>query len=976
MPVVGIGASAGGLEAIRELLHALPCISGLAFVIVQHLDPSQPSQAVKILGRFTAMPVRLAEHALPIEANHVYCAPPGKILGIQDGCFTLTEIVLQDEALRPIDHFFRCVAAAQREQAAGVILSGTGNDGALGLEAIVAEGGLALVQDPETTTYPGMPRSAIGAARPHFVVPVGSMPALLMQHVAPPPDPLPAASESSLDLRPVLDIMQARFGIDFAAYKPATVLRRVERRMALREIATVSDYARLLAGDTSELAALHGDLLIGVTQFFRDPDAWAALATDVLAPLVDSKGCDEPIRVWVPGVSQGEEAYTLSMLLIEHVEAAGKRCPIRIFATDTNENVLAFARAGIYPQSIDGQIAASRLARFFHAADDGKHYRTAPRLRETVIFGAQNLLVDPPFSRMDLVSCRNLLIYLQPDVQKRVIQTFHFALNPHGYLFLGTAETIGQAADLFAPISSRWPAYRHIGRAYARPADLNMNMGPRHIGALADTAKALSAPAPRAISPATLARQIILDHFSPACVLLNGQHEIQYYCGPTEHFLKQPQGTPTTRMLTMLRDGLRSPLVRLLNQARESGSTAVLDHAHVKRDGRYEPVRLTVMPAGEGHERMYLVAFQELQQTAPPSGEHGLVQQFEEELRVTKDDLQRTIEHLEASNEALHISHEQVVSMNEELQSANEELESSKEELQSFNEELNTVNQQLQAKVAEMAAANTDLQNLLASSDVATIYLDRQMRIRWFTPTIQELIRLKPGDIGRPITDFAPALAGTSLLADVGVVLAENKDVRAELASSHGKWLLRRTLPYRTADGSLEGVIITITDITDAKSIAEEHQKLQRDSATIDAQREEVVAFEQRVVERTRQLRSLAFNTAQTAELEHRRIARIVHDDLLQQIALLRIKFEGLRGPGGEQGAQLVEMLPLLESCARTARQIVAELSPPGLYEFGLVPALDWLANEMKKQFGLNVRLRGDDKPDRLAPDAAAVLFR
>ncbi|MBL8470164.1 MAG: PAS domain-containing protein [Rhodocyclaceae bacterium] len=972
--VAGIGTTSARFAAVRELLQNFRGPSGFAYVVVLGDQASQRGGVAADLGRQIGIPVRIAKHGMAPRADTVYFSPAGKLLGLEHGRFAVREVASAEGSDHPIDHFFSDLAASLRDRAAGIMLADANGDGMRGLAAIAAQGGLALA---DSVGGPALSPAVAGpeaGTHPTLAVPLQAMPALLLDGHAAHPDTAAVAPELPIELAPVLNLLQSRCGFDPATCDFPTLRARIERRMSVRNVGTPIAFAEMLAADACELIALLGDLLIGLPKFFCDTEFWHSLQADVLAPLVAAKRADEPIRVWMPGISRGEDAYTLALSLIELVEAADKHCFIRIFATSTSEHVLTYGRAGVYPATSTDRVAPVRLTRFFLPADAGKSYRVGSRLHECVLFGQHDLIADPPFSRIDLVVCRELLDVMAKDGRNRCIRALHFALNPSGFLVTGNEDCMQQAGELFARVSAPLAAYRR-NQVGVAAATTGTALPERLANAATASTIAAAAPPPHGVSPATVARQLILDHFAPPCVLLNNRQEIQYFSGRTEQYLRQPRGVPTGKLLMMLRDGLRPTLSRMLDDARDAGNI-VIDNAHVRRDGKYEPVQLTVLPSGEGNERIYLVVFQDLPHVQPAGSGGELAHRLEEELRVTKDDLRRATRHFEASGEELQISREQVVALSEEMQSANEEVARLKEELQSLSEELATVNQQSQVKEAELAAAGTDFQNLLASTEVATVYLDQRMRLRWFTPAMQNLIRLQPSDIGRPITDFAPALTGVSLLADSGVVLAEKRSVVSELQSVQGQWLQRRTAPFLGPGGKPDGMIITITDITEAKNLAEGYKNLQSQSAALEARREGLTEFERQVLERTQRLRGIAFNSAQAAELEHRRIAHIVHDDLLQQIALLRIKFDSLRTPRDGYVPDYAELLPLLDSCARSARQIVAELSPPGLYEFGLAPAFDWLASEMKKHFGLTVKLRMDGAPFALASGVAAVLFR
>jgi two-component system CheB/CheR fusion protein len=975
--VAAIGASAGGFEAIRNFFDTMPADSGIAFVIIQHLHPTQKSLAAELFGKRTKMPVVEAEDGMRVEPNHVYTVPPNTYPAIVKGVLRL-EAPKPPHGLRlPIDHFFTALGEDQHERAIGIILSGSGSDGAMGVKSIAANGGIVLAQDPETAQFDGMPLSTISSGTVNYVLPVAKMPAVLVGYAHHPYVAGAARLETVAEseeavLESVLGLIRARRGYSFSGYKQNTLLRRIQRRMGLRSIAQWNDYIAVLRKNPAEVDALFKDLLIGVTEFFRDADAWNVLETEVIAPLVEAKPRGEAIRVWVPGCATGEEAYALALLLLEKLKLAGKRCPVQVFATDTNEETLQLARAGIYPTGVATRIAPERLRRFFTENSDNHQYQVGRELRESVIFGAQNLVTDPPFSRLDLISCRNLLIYLESNVQKKILDLFQFALRPGGYMFLGSAETIGESAELFKPLSKRWRIYQRSGGYGRQPLSLALRADASHANATAAAAKPASARNPLLTNRA---QQLILDRFAPAAVLVNSKNEIIYFCGPVENYLKRPRGAPTQDLLAQARDGLRSGLRSALREAAASEGTVTIGKAQVKRDSVFAPVLLTVTPAGADADdtRLQLVVFQDEVKTKraakAESSEENLTRQLEEELRVTKDDLQSSIERTEASNEELKVSNEEVVSINEELQSINEELESSKEELQSLNEELSTVNQQLQNKVVELEAANADLKNLLASSEIATICLDQEFRIRWFTPATKQVFRVIDSDIGRPISDIAAALSGGALLDHAAEVLKNLAPAQRELQLDNGHWYLRRIVPYRGEANHIDGVVVTYTDITEARQAAE---------AAFAAQRKANESLEQKVRERTEQLRALAVELSLAEERERRALAQDLHDDLGQVLAIVKHKLSSLRDPLPVDGLadELKRIESLIDQANRSMRALAFELSPPVLHTLGLVPALEWLTEEIERVYGLKVHLSDDGAPKVLDEPSRTTLFR
>jgi len=972
--VVGIGASAGGYDAIRSFFKAMPENTGVAFIVVQHLDPSHASLAAELFGKVTGMPVLEARDGEPIEANHVYTSPSDRDLTLRDGRFSLTARDPQQRMHLPIDDFFNSLGEGFGARAIGIVLSGTGSDGALGIKSIASHGGIVLVQDPTTAQFDGMPRSAIATGACNYVLPVENMPEVIAAYALHPYAASPEVpGEDDITekaTQSILAIVREQRGYDFSGYKRNTLLRRIRRRMGLRGMRRNVQYAALLKRESGEVDALFRDLLIGVTEFFRDADAWTLLATEIIAPLVAAKHRDQPIRIWIPGCSTGEEAYTMAMVVLDALRAARKTCPVQIFATDTCDEALDAGRRGRYPAGIAAQVPPALLARYFIETIDHQGFQVVPALREAVVFGVHNLFADPPFARVDLISCRNVLIYLEAEVQQRIVRIFHFALNPDGGLFLGTAESVCGRDDLFTTISAKWRLFRREGSGRGMSIALPMRLAEPRPGSQASPARSV----PRASQTAAIAQQLILEAFSPASVLVNGSYEALYFCGPTDDFLVRPRGVPTTDLLSMVRDGLRSRLRVALRQAALNDAITTVSDARMKKGGAFESVQITVMPTPGGDlGRLFLVVFQRplvpAIVPAEKTAESVLVNQLEEELRATRDDLQSTIERLEASNEDLNTSNEEVVSVNEELRSLNEELESSKEELQSLNEELNTVNQQLEAKLRELETSNDDLRNVLVSSAVATLCLDPDLCIKWFAPATRKLFNLLEGDIGRSIRDFSPALCDPGLIEAAGRVLAGSPAEQHEVRTEQGRWYIRHILPYKSLDQAVNGVIINFTDITDTH-LSLEAMNLERKGLA--------EKYEAELRRRTDKLRALSAALAMAEERERRALAQDLHDDLGQMIAVIKLKvsaFQALKLTQAQRAA--------LEGCSaavdlanRKLRAMAFQLSPPMLYDLGLIPALHWLADEMRHVYAIDVRIEDDGVPKELDPAISATLFR
>ena len=837
-PIVGIGASAGGLAALKGFFEALPMDTGAAYVVIQHLDPKHESFTAEILARSTAMPAVQVTNAMKVEPNHVYVIPPNAYLTLNDHTFKLDEPILRHGLRMPIDAFLWSLAEQHEERAIAIIVSGTGSDGSLGLKAIKGGGGLVLAQSPETTEYDGMPRSAIATGMVDVACAVEDMPKHLMDYLQNPcivaltntKQAETVAPNEAKQLSAILALLQTSSGQDFRVYKLGTLGRRINRRMGLHHINSMADYLTFMRSEKNEATLLFKDLLIGVTAFFRDTEAFEALKNKVIKPLVAAKHTDEVIRAWIPGCATGEEAYSLAMLLIEALDQANKHCPIQIFASDIDEAAINIGRSGLYPQNIAANVSTERLQRFFIKEEKG--YRINKPLRESVTFATQNLISDPPFSNLDIISCRNLLIYLNADIQTKVLALFHFALRPDSYLFLGHSETTSQQEELFVAMVKKWRIYR---RKAARTAHLDFPIGSRtHISQPNIIAKTKSK---QQVRLSEVAQQHLLKEFSPAAVLVNHKHQILHFSGPTSRYLEQPSGAPTQDLLTLARHELRSKLRIALRRVISEKQRITVDDVQLLRDNEKVNINVILRPllVPSLAEQLILITFEDLHgfpvdsqenKVATSPADPSLLQQLEDELHIAREDLQTNIEEMESANEELQAANEEVMSVNEELQSSNEELESSKEELQSMNEELTTVNNQYKDKVDELAKTNDDLTNLLTSTDIATLFIDAQLRIVRFTPATGRLLNLLSSDIGRPISDIRPKFTDNCLMDDVYKVLDKLSPMECEVNTENGECFLRRIMPYRTSDNRITGVVITFIDISARKRAEENNLRL------------------------------------------------------------------------------------------------------------------------------------------------------
>ena len=827
--VVGLGASAGGLEALYKLFDALPPDTGMAFVLIQHLDPTHSSMMAGLLAGHTAMQVLEAVDGMPVERDRVYVIPPGVYLSIRDGALRLTNPRERHGARMPIDFFLRSLAEDCGERAVGVVLSGSGTDGSAGLTAIRDRGGLIIVQDPKDAAHDGMPRSAIMTGAADFVAPVAEIPAALVKHsrrghdrptrVKPAPD-ANGALGGSAPLAAIIDLLRAHTAHDFALYKEGTVLRQIQRRMAMASIRDIDVYLSTIRNNPDEIDRLAKDMLINVTQFFRDEKTFEMLAQTIVPELIRRQPQGVPIRIWDAGCSSGEETYSIAMLFLEEIASAKRNVKLQVFASDVDDDALAVARNGLYPEAIAKDVSSARLERFF--VKENHSYRVTRELRETVVFTTQDLLADAPFSRLDFVSCRNVLIYLRPEVQEKVLSLFHFALREDGILVLGASETVGAFGDRFEPISKRQRIFRHLGSS--RPGEVVFPIAPGEGGRTPPQSSRGAEPVALRTKIGDLARQALLDAYAPASVLVNARHEGLYFFGPVDRYLKVAAGEASRDLFAMARDGLRTKLRAAIRQAGREQARVAVGGAQLERDGNAVAVSVAVQPVPNEGEGFLLVSFaDEPERTKGGKTEVGAIDpphvaELEQELDATRKELESAIHDLEATNDELTATNEEAMSVNEELQSTNEELETSKEELQSLNEELTALNSQLNETIEVQRATATDLRNTMNSSEIAMLFLDGNLDIRLFTPAARTMFSVIASDIGRPLADLARRINDPRLLADAGAVLSGQVSPNREVEADNGAWYTRRILPYRTHDDQVEGVVVTFADISERKT--------------------------------------------------------------------------------------------------------------------------------------------------------------
>jgi two-component system CheB/CheR fusion protein len=843
-PIVGIGASAGGLEAFSELLSHLPAEATMAFVLVQHLDPKHPSSLVEILSRTTRLPVVGATHGVRVEPGHVYIMPPNVRMTMADGVLNLAPRSEDRGPHMPIDHFLCSLAESLRGRAIGVILSGSASDGALGLKAIKAEGGVTFAEAPQSAKFDGMPRSAVASGAVDFVLPpkaiaqeltrIGRHPYLGPAGAAPSPEALASPPEA---LDQILRMLREKSGIDFTLYRQTTIRRRIARRMMIHGLDTLENYRRYLEGHPSQVHALYNDLLVNVTRFFRDPEAFRILQQSVFPSIIKQRPPDAPIRVWAPGCATGEEAYSLAIVLLEFLDDAAGTVPIQLFGTDASEIAIVKARAGTYPEHIELDVTASRLRRFFLKLDGQHQVRKA--VRELCVFARHNLATDPPFSKMDLVVCRNVLIYLEPDLQKRVLSVFHYALKDPGFLMLGVAETVGPLSDFFSVVDKKYKVYakKPTSRRFdLSSTSLDQRLEKTGIGWIAKSAGEAGG------GPSDLLQEvdrILLTRYAPAGVLINEAFEVLQFRGHTSPYLEPAPGQASLNLLKMAREGLLMELRVAIDKARKQNAPVRRERLSIKQDGGLAQVTLEVIPVrGPARERNYLVLFEPVPPSEKPrapgsaapsvtlhprrAATERQIENLRQELTATKEFLQSIIQEREAANEELQAANEELQSSNEELQSTNEELETAKEELQSVNEELTTVNEELQHRNAELFQLNNDLNNLFAGVNIPIIMVGGDGRIRRFTPTAGKMLSLITADLGRPIGDIRLNLDLSDLEQVCKHVIDTATIAEREVRDRGGRWYSLKVRPYKTADNKVDGTVITLTDINTLKSSVEQ----------------------------------------------------------------------------------------------------------------------------------------------------------
>ena len=832
--IVGMGASAGGLEAFESFFRNMPNDPGMAFVLVPHLDPTHVSLMPELIQKNSKMEVLQVKDGTKVKPNTVSIVPPNHHLAILNGTLQLLAPPKSPGLKMPIDYFFRSLAQDRGEKVICIILSGMGTDGTLGLRTIKGEGGMAMVQSPHSSKYNSMPRSAIETDLVDYILPPEKMPEQLIAYAKHATKKLTSKLiEGKVPdaLQKIFILLRTHTGHDFSFYKQNTICRRVERRMNVHQIDKISNYVRYLQENSVEVETLFKEILIGVTSFFRDREAFEALKEKALAQIIKDKPNDYTIRAWVPACSSGEEAYSIAMLLRECIEQLNKPLGVQVFATDIDMNAIEMARAGIYPASISGDVSPGRLKRFFESEDNVCIVRQD--LRETLVFAPQDIIKDPPFTKLDLICCRNLLIYLESELQKKLLPRFHYSLKPEGILFLGSSETIGGLTDLFAAVDKKWKIYRRKEGGPAGHIGIEFPVTPQ-----ADRVCEPDEKKPPEASVAQLAQKSLLAQYAPPSVMINDNGEILYIHGRTGKYLEPAPGEARLSIYQMAREGLKFEIPSAIRKVATRGKSVTYEGLEVKGNGISQKVNLTVRPMFETNAPpgVMMVVFEDVtpatkEEPAKKKGaskkkEDGRDKVLEKELEYTKESLQTTIEELETSNEELQSTNEELQSTNEELQSTNEELETSKEEQQSMNEELTTVNTELQSKIDELSRANDDLKNLIEAIEVPTIFLDNDLSIKRFTADSKRVINLIQTDIGRPIGDIASKIEDITISEMAEAVLKDLVYRERHVRTRDGSHFNMRIAPYRTTENVIDGVVITFMDVTKEKELEEREHRL------------------------------------------------------------------------------------------------------------------------------------------------------
>lgn len=860
-PVVGIGASAGGLAALGEFFSAIQADTSLemAFVVVQHLAPDRKSMLSEIIARYTGMQVYEVKDGMVIRPDCIYIIPPSKDMIMAEGTLQLVEPVKARGHRMPIDSFFRTMASDQEEWAIGIILSGTGSDGTEGIEAIKAHGGMVMAQSPESSEYNGMPKSAIDTGLVDYVLEPAEMSAQLSEYVSKRYGGKPNQySDIEKDMKSIISELLKKTGHDFSQYKPQTLERRISRRMVVNNIRYLEGYANFLKNRPEETEALFLDLLISVTNFFRNPRVFDTFQEKVIPELFKGKSVREPVRIWVAGCSTGEEAYSIGILLQEYMQRLEQNFKVQIFATDIDRRSIEKARKGVYPASISDDVPPERLKRFFSYDPENDRFTITENVRSMVVFSEHDLIKDPPFSKIDMISCRNLLIYLNKEAQSYLIPMFRYSLNPGGYLLLGSSESVRSFPELFETVDQQSRIYRTKGANKGSRLGVEPFFSPRPSGSLHQSPSG-KPPAEDKMQMRELTERSLLHQYAPAAALVNEQGNILYLHGNAKLYLEVHTGEPSNNIMKMAREGLQEGLTTALRKAVVLNDRAVSPRMRVGTNGDITNVGVTVFPVEETIDRkLFLVTFDlypellkeskniespKSEEQTPGEEDNEIIAALREELRTTEEYLRASNEELSVSNEELRVSNEELQSLNEEFLSTNEELETSREELQSLNEELSTVNVQLQNKVEELGYIYEDMNRMLAGTGIGLIFVDNQLRVQRFTPAATKIVNLIPTDVGRPIGHIVTNLPDYDhLTRDIRTVLDNMVSAYVEVRTHTDEWYLLAIQPYSSQKSSLEGAAITLIDITRLKHLQEKHtETLDRLAAVVRDSRDAIM---------------------------------------------------------------------------------------------------------------------------------------
>lgn len=997
-PIVGIGASAGGLQALKDFFTHMPTDSGMAFVVIMHLSPNHESQAAEVLQTTTGMSVKQVTQTMKVERNHVYVIPPSKSLHMSDGEIIPTELQpLHGGKQVSIDLFFRTLAETHKETAIGIVLSGMGSDGTNGLKRIKEHNGFSFAQEPREAEHSSMPTHAINSQLVDFVMPVALMPAKLIElsrnatRIKLPPEKAPASALSQADqdeaaLREILALMRTQTGHDFTHYRRVTVLRRISRRLQVHQLQQLSEYRDFIREHQVEAKALLKDLLISVTNFFRDHQVFAEFEKVAVPAIFADKSANDQVRVWVAGCATGEEAYSVGMLLFEFAEKLPNPPSIQIFATDIDEDAIRIARDGFYTETIQADVSPERLNHFFIKESGG--YRIKKELRDCVLFAVHNLLKDPPFLKLSAITCRNLLIYLNRDAQRHLFELFHFVLVPGGWLLLGNSESLDTKTDLFSTLDKKLRIYQAKNGRRDRLPTQNFRFAISQ--PLSAEPQEKSAAEPSRIPIADFHRKVLGQYPLPS-VMVDESYEILHLSEYAGRFLRFASGEPSHNILKVIHPDLHVELHRLLLHAQQ-GKSSESARVRVKLTEGVRYVKISVRTINDEAEqanKYLLVLFDEVEEITDESSEASqnttgpLVGLLEQELQRARDSQRASMEQYETQAEELKASNEELQAINEELRSATEELETGKEELQSVNEEIQTVNAELKQKIDELAIANSDLQNLIVSTDLATLFIDQNLSIKFYTPRAREIFNLIHFDVGRSLSDITHNLDYADMLIDVKRVLEEACKIEREVRSRDGRWHLAQLIPYRVQADRTDGVILTFIDFTQRKLAEDqalsakselEHQAvyLKETNAKLEKEISERQLIE---LERGKLLRRLVF----AQEEERSRIAREMHDQF-GQLTVLNLKLEQLKRDCGDN-VQLCEQVEVVQTIAQQlddeVDNLIWEMRPTALDDLGLEEALKSFVQKWSIHLGIAIDFHATGiDPTRLTLETETVLYR